>query len=72
MKYKIVPINETAMTLEADSAEDAIVAFATRMDLDMNIYFKAIPLDPGRRCGNCIIGYETATTEEDVMMSEGR
>ena len=76
MKYNIVPINEVAMKLEAGSAEDAIAAFATKMDMDMSKYFKAIPLNSDRKCSNCILrmigkngeirrclGYERAITE---------
>lgn len=43
-RYLIVPlINYKSEPIEAESAEDAIVNFATTMDTDMNLYFKAIP-----------------------------
>jgi len=80
MKYKIIPIDEVAMRLEAGSAEDAMEAFAMNMDMDMSKYFKAIPLDPDRRCGNCknrmwesydiiecCMWYEMTTTEEEEI-----
>lgn len=45
-KYVIVPIvNYKSALIEAESAEDAIVSFATTMDTNMNLYFKAIPED---------------------------
>lgn len=54
MKYKIEPICETAMVIDdVKSAEDAMAEFAGQMSMDMNCYFRAVPLDPERRCGNC-------------------
>ena len=45
-KYVIVPlINYKSEPIEAESAEDAIVSFATTMDTNMNLYFKAISED---------------------------
>jgi len=44
MKYKIVTKrNYESEQIEAESPEDAIVQFATFMDMDMNLYFRAIP-----------------------------
>ena len=43
MKYNIVPIQFVAENQEAKSADEAIVNFATKMDSDMNSYFKAVP-----------------------------
>lgn len=44
MKYKILakPYEEY---IEARNVEDAMISFATRMELDMNIYFQAVPID---------------------------
>lgn len=43
-KYVIVPILDyKSEPIEAENAEDAIISFATTMDTDMNLYFKAIP-----------------------------
>ena len=42
-KYVIVPKMEyISEAVEASSTEDALVAFATSMDTDMNLYFQAI------------------------------
>ena len=43
MKYDIVTKHGVYDTREADSPEEALVDFATFMDLDMNCYFKAVP-----------------------------
>ena len=40
MKFKITP-REIDITIEADSAEEAMAIFAAEMDSDMNIYFSA-------------------------------
>ncbi len=45
MKYYIIPRPRTEFVYEADSAENAMVDFATSMDMDMNIYFVAVPED---------------------------
>ena len=43
-KYVIVPlIKDKSELIEAESAEEAIISFATTMDTDMNLYFKAVP-----------------------------
>ena len=42
MKYKIIPVDMQDIEIAADSAEDAICAFATVMDTDMNRYFRAV------------------------------
>jgi len=43
-KYVIVPKSDyKSEVFEAESAGDALVDFATIMDTDMNLYFKAIP-----------------------------
>lgn len=81
MKYKIIPKGETAMIIDdANDANEAMAAFATKMDLDMNRYFRAVRLDPERRCGNCewrmvegmfgtepCGGYEMTETVEDEI-----
>lgn len=42
MKYKIVTKhNYESEQIEAESPEDAIIQFATSMDMDMNLYFEA-------------------------------
>ena len=43
MKFEIVGKTFESPVIEAENAGDAIIAFATNMDLDMNLYFKAIP-----------------------------
>ena len=55
MKFKIVPINEVAMEVEANTPDEAMMYFATYMDLDMSRYFKAVPAKKRRR----ITGYRT-------------
>lgn len=46
MKYNIVPNCSIAYEIEdAKSAADAMEQFATKMDLDMNTYFKAVPAE---------------------------
>ncbi len=45
MKYHIIPRPRTEFVYEAKSAEGAMVDFATNMDMDMNIYFVAVPED---------------------------
>lgn len=42
MKYYIVPNNDIAMEIDAESAEQALEGFAWSMDSDMNTYFKAV------------------------------
>lgn len=42
MKYYIIPKSNFMENVEATSAEEAIVKFATTMDLDMNIYFDVV------------------------------
>lgn len=44
-KFKIVPASESFETIEAENAIDALVEFATGMDLDMSAYFKAVPVE---------------------------
>ena len=45
-KYVIVPkIEYVSEAVEAASADDALVAFATSMDTDMTLYFQAIEAD---------------------------
>lgn len=45
-KYVIVPkIEYISEAVEASSAEDAMIEFATSMDTDMNLYFQAIEAD---------------------------
>lgn len=41
-KYYIIPKANWEDTVEANSAEEAIVNFATSMDMDMNIYFDVV------------------------------
>ena len=41
MTFKIIP-QEFDITVDAENAEEAIIKFATEMNTDMNIYFKAI------------------------------
>jgi len=49
MKYFIVPINETAAEVDADSASEALIDFATKMEGDMSMYFKAVTEDELRK-----------------------
>ena len=44
-KYKIIPNSIFETEIEAASADDAIIEFATTMDTDMNQYFKAVQVD---------------------------
>lgn len=44
-KYKIIPNPMFETEIEAASADDAIIDFATTMDTDMNQYFNAIQTD---------------------------
>lgn len=43
MKFNIIPKFFTIENLEAKDADEAIIDFATKMDLDMNNYMKAVP-----------------------------
>ncbi len=46
MRYKIIPVFDfQSETIEANSPEEALVDFATVMDTNMGIYFRAIPED---------------------------
>ena len=45
MEYKIIPIKNLDITVEGESAIDALINFATTMDLDMGQYFRAVPTD---------------------------
>lgn len=45
MKYYIIPNTEIAMTVEADSRDEAMSDFAWRMNSDMNEYFRAVTED---------------------------
>ena len=42
MKYYIIPRNYIVDEIEAADAGEAIIDFATEMDSDMNIYFRAV------------------------------
>lgn len=42
MKYYIVPNNDIAMEIDAETPEQALEGFAWGMDSDMNAYFKAV------------------------------
>ncbi len=42
-KFNIVPVAFVAENREAETAGEAIVDFATQMDMNMNNYFKAVP-----------------------------
>ena len=42
MKYYIIPKEEIVATIDSANAGDAIIEFATKMDSDMNIYFRAV------------------------------
>ncbi len=45
-KYVIIPVrNYHSEPIEAESAQDALISFATTMDTNMGIYFKAVPED---------------------------
>ena len=44
MKYKIVP-RPIDMEIEAEDINNAMVKFAWKMESDMNLYFKAIPIE---------------------------
>lgn len=59
-KFYIVPRPRTEFVYEADSAEDAMVDFATGMDTDMNTYFVAVPEDQ----------YEEYCHQEDAKTHE--
>lgn len=41
MEYYIVPRSEIATIIKAETKEEALVEFATNMELDMGTYFKA-------------------------------
>lgn len=41
-KYCIIPIADKAAEVYAENAEDALVSFATDMDSDMHMYFRAV------------------------------
>ena len=43
MKYVIIPTVFESEAIEASSPEEALVNFATGMETDMNIYFRAVP-----------------------------
>lgn len=45
MKYYIIPNEMIAMTVEADSRDEAMSDFAWRMNSDMNEYFRAVTED---------------------------
>ena len=45
MKYGIKTIPGIFDEIEAESPEEALVAFATKMDLNMGAYFKAVPVE---------------------------
>ena len=42
MKYYIIPNCDIVDEIEADDAKEALVNFATHMDLDMETYFRAV------------------------------
>ena len=42
MKYYIIPKDEIVMELDATNADEAVIDFATKMDMDMNQYFRAV------------------------------
>lgn len=42
MKYYIIPNCDIVDEIEADDAKEALVNFATHMDLDMGTYFRAV------------------------------
>ena len=44
MKFKIVGKTFENPVIEAENADEAVIQFATNMDTDMNLYFKAIPV----------------------------
>lgn len=41
-RYRIVPAATEFEEIKADSPEDALIQFATNMDMDMSAYFKAV------------------------------
>ncbi len=43
MRYDIIPNGNVFETIEANTPDNALVDFATKMDLDMNCYFSAVP-----------------------------
>ncbi len=45
MKYKIIPKNNNEIIIDAENASEAIIEFATEMDSDMSLYFKAVKED---------------------------
>lgn len=42
MKYYIIPTCDIAMEIDAKDDFEAIVTFATRMDFNMGVYFRAV------------------------------
>lgn len=46
-KYKIIPKEDISEIIESETADEAIIQFATTMDTDMNQYFKAVPAESG-------------------------
>ena len=64
MKYYIIPVNEIAFTVDAVDAADAMESFATQMDLDMNVYFKAVTEEEYERIKFQNIG---DTSEDDLL-----
>lgn len=46
MKYVIIPLRDyVSEPVEAENREDALVDFASKMNTDMSIYFRAVPED---------------------------
>ena len=41
-KYIIIPVSDKIAEIHAETAEDALVTFATGMDSDMGAYFRAV------------------------------
>lgn len=45
-KYHIIPNSDEYDNIDAENREDALVKFATNMDMDMSAYFDAIEHEP--------------------------
>ena len=64
MKYKIIPKNNDEIIIDAENASEAIIEFATEMDSDMSLYFKAVKEDEN---GDDIVTKELPATIIDIF-----
>ena len=72
MKYNIVPNGTVMDTVEAENANEALVTFATVMDLDMGTYFKAVPADNTKVFVYKVYCDEYAYGEEQIEVYRNR